>query len=226
LGTRAPARAPAPAGARPGLLTGLRPALASRPLLLVIALIFLVQFATQMIGPVLPIFVQQLVGPGGRVATLTGLALAAGGVAAALSAVALGRVADRLGHHRILAWATLGGALATAPQALVGAFAPFLALRAAAGLFAGGLTTSTSAAIGLLTTPGRRGAAFGVAGSAFSLGNALGPLLGGLLTAAAGPRAPFAAAAVALALGWLVVRALAGARAPEGRPAVGAGGHP
>ena len=96
-----------------------------------------------------------------------------------------------------------------------------------------GLATSTSAAIGQLVPPERRGAAFGVSGSAFSLGNALGPLVGGLLAAAAGPRAVLGLSAAALALGWLIVRALMGQRVEgrgprgEGREARAEGiGHP
>ncbi|HEX6736682.1 MAG TPA: MFS transporter [Vicinamibacteria bacterium] len=196
------------AASRPPLLAGLRPALSSRPLLLILALIFIGQFASQAVSPVLPLFVQELVGTTDRLATLVGLALAVAGVAAALGAVALGRAADRAGHRRVLGWAMLGGALAAAPQAVVRSFAPLLVLRGVSGFFQGGLATNTSAAIGLLVPPERRGAAFGVSGSAFSLGNALGPLLGGLLAAAAGPRAVIGTSAAALGCGWLVVRAL------------------
>ena len=206
-------RAQPPAGNRPHLLAGLRPALSSRPLLLLIALVFLGQFAAQSVSPVMPLFVQELVGDTDRLATLVGVTLAASGVLAAVGALALGRLADRVGQQRILAWAMLGGALSVALQALTRSFAPLVAFRGGSGFFAGGLATSTSAAIGQLVPPERRGAAFGVSGSAFSLGNALGPLLGGLLAAAAGPRAVLALSAAALALGWLIVRALMGQRA-------------
>ena len=53
-----------------------------------------------------------------------------------------------------------------------------------------------------------RGAAFGVAGSAFSMGNALGPLLGGALTGIIGPRAVIVAAALVLLLGRVMVTLL------------------
>ena len=212
LGVNERRRAQPPAGNRPHLLAGLRPALSSRPLLLLIALVFLGQFASHAISPVMPLFVQQLVGDTDRLATLVGLTLGVGGVTAALGALALGRLADRLGHQRLLGWAMLGGMLSTAPQALATSFAPLVVLRGLSGLSIGGIATGTSAAIGLLVPPERRGAAFGVSGSAFSLGNALGPLLGGLLAAAAGPRAVLALSAAALGLGWLIVRALMGQR--------------
>jgi MFS family permease len=64
---------------------------------------------------------------------------------------------------------------------------------------------STNASVGELAPAGSRGAAFGVSGSAFSLGNALGPLLGGLLGAAVGPRFVIGLSSVALAIGWWLV---------------------
>jgi predicted MFS family arabinose efflux permease len=63
-----------------------------------------------------------------------------------------------------------------------------------------------------------RGAAFGVSGSAFSLGNAFGPLLGGLLAAAVGPRFVIGLAAVVLSLGWWLVYQIGQAQEREGSP--------
>lgn len=212
-GIREPARTIVRAARKPGLPAGRRSAGLSRPLLLLIALIFVIQFSLQMITPVLPIFVQQLAPGAGRVATTVGVVLGAGGVAAAIGAVVCGRAADRFGQRRVLVWTTAGGALAVAAQALVGGVASLVALRGLSGIFTGGLSASTNASIGVLVPAGSRGAAFGVAGSAFSLGNAFGPLLGGLLAAVAGPRAVIAVSAAVLGLGWILVQALAGRQA-------------
>lgn len=197
--------------ARPGLSAGLRAVGSSRPLLLLIGLIFLVQFSLQLMSPVLPIFVQQLSPDARRIATTVGIVLAVGGVASACGAIGCGRAADRFGQRRVLSWATAGGGLAIGFQALVGGIGPLIGLRAFAGLFTGGLNAGANASLGALVPPGNRGAAFGIAGSAFSLGNALGPLLGGALAGVIGPRAVIGLSALALFAGWGIVQALAGA---------------
>ena len=208
FGISAPVRRTQTVAQRAGLLQNLRAATASRTLLLLIALIFLVQFSLQMISPVLPIFVQSLAPDATRVATIVGIVLGVGGVTSALGAVFCGRLADRLGRRRLLAWTTAGGALALGAQAFVAGIAPLVALRGLAGLFTGGLSVSTNTAIGTMVPEESRGAAFGISGSAFSLGNAFGPLLGGLLAGAIGPRPVIGLAAVVLLGGCGIVQAL------------------
>lgn len=211
-GITEPARVLIASARRPGLARGLRMVGQSRPLLLMIGLIFAVQFSTTMLQPVLPIFVQQLAPDVTRVATVVGLVLGVGGMASALGAIICGRAADRVGQLRVLSWATAGGAVALGGQALAGGIAPLVGLRGLPGLFTGGLAAGTNASIGAQVPPENRGAAFGVAGSAFSLGNAFGPLLGGLLAEVSGPRTVIGLSALALGGGWLIVQALSRAQ--------------
>jgi MFS transporter, DHA1 family, multidrug resistance protein len=206
LGVREPRKAPGQVGGRrAGPFAAFRPGALSRPLVLLIAMIFLVQFSLQMLSPVLPIFIQQLSQSPGRIATLVGVVLGAGGVASAIGAIVCGRAADRFGRQRVLGWCTAGGALSMFVQAFVPGILPLALLRGVSGLFTGGLSASTNASVGELAPAGSRGAAFGVSGSAFSLGNAFGPLLGGLLGAAVGPRFVIGLSSVALAIGWWLV---------------------
>jgi MFS family permease len=149
------------------------------------------------------------------VATLVGIVLGAGGVASAFGAIISGRAADRYGRQRVLGWSTAGGALSLMLQVLATSILPLAILRGISGLFTGGLAASTNASIGELAPAGSRGAAFGISGSAFSLGNAFGPLLGGLLAAAIGPRFVFALSAAVLAIGWWLVYQLGRATADE-----------
>jgi len=208
FGIGAPARRPQSVAQRTGLLQNLRAATASRTLMLLIGLIFLVQFSLQMISPILPIYVQALAPDATRVATIVGIVLGVGGVTSALGALFCGRLADRLGRRRLLTWTTAGGALALGGQALVAGIGPLVALRGLAGLFTGGLSVSTNTAIGTMVSEESRGAAFGISGSAFSLGNAFGPLLGGLLAGGVGPRPVIGLAALVLLGGWGIVQAL------------------
>ncbi len=203
----------APLARRRGVLAGFRVAGLPRPLLLLIGLTFLIQFSLQMMSPVLPIYVQQLAPGVTRVATVVGLVLGVGGVASAFGALLVGRAGDRFGQRRALGWTAAGGGLALGLQAFVGGIAPLLGLRALSGFFTGGLSAGTNASIGALVPSGSRGAAFGVAGSAFSLGNAFGPLLGGFLAEGLGPRAVIGLGAAALGCGWILVQAVVRAEA-------------
>lgn len=220
LGVREPRRVAAAGTRRAGPLAAIRVANLSRSLYHLIAMIFLVQFSLQMLSPVLPLFIQQLSPGSGRVATLVGTVLGAGGIASAIGAVTCGRAADRFGRLRVLRWLTQGGAISLFAQVAATSILPLAALRAASGLFTGGLAASTNASIGELAPAASRGAAFGVSGSAFSLGNAFGPLLGGLLGAAVGPRFVIGLSAVVLGLGWLLVARIERAQARDAAAAL------
>ncbi|HEY8600258.1 MAG TPA: MFS transporter [Thermomicrobiales bacterium] len=194
--------------ARPSILGSLRAVGGSRPLFLLIGLIFLIQFSLQMMSPVLPIFVQQLSPNATRIATTVGVIIGVGGFTSAIGALLCGRAADRFGQRKILGWATAGGGVTIGLQALVTEVAPLIGLRGLSGIFTGGLNAGANASLGALVPTASRGAAFGIAGSAFSLGNALGPLLGGALAGAIGPRAVIGLSAVALLCGCGLVQLL------------------
>jgi MFS family permease len=199
-------RARTPRATRPGLLDGIRQTSRSRPLMLLIGIIFLIQFAQQLVTPAMPVFIRQIAGNRENVATTVGLVLALGGVGSAIGAIVLGRMADRIGQRRLLRFATVGSGVAFGLQALTWALWPLAAARSLTGFFMGGLNTSVNANVGTLAPAASRGAAFGVAGSAFSLGNALGPLLGGVISGLISPRAVIVVASGTL----LVSRVLVG----------------
>ncbi len=201
--------------ARPGLSAGLRTIGQSPTLLIFVALIFLIQFSMQLVSPVLPAFVQQLAPNATRIATVVGVILGIGGVASALGAIGCGRAADRIGQQRVLTWATAMGGLLIGAQSLASSVGPLIALRACTGLFTGGLNAGANASLGVAVPPDRRGAAFGVSGSAFSAGNALGPLLGGALAGVAGPRAVIGLSALVLLCGWVLLHFFARYTEPE-----------
>ncbi len=197
-----------PKTARPGLLDGLRETSTSRPLMLLIGIIFLIQFGQQLVTPVMPVFIRQIAGDRENVATTVGLVLALGGVGSAVGAIVMGRLADRLGQRRLLGYATIGSALSFGAQALSWALIPLAAFRTMTGFFMGGLNTSVNSNVGTMAPPESRGAAYGVSGSAFSLGNALGPLLGGVIAGFLSPRAVIVVASLALLVGRVLVTML------------------
>ena len=132
----------------------------------------------------------------------------------------MGRLSDRVGRPRLIV-----GGLATCASAvaLVAVASTLPALAAAVSIFAVGaaLTSSASSAyITDLAPRARYGAAHGVFGAIYDVGDALGPILGGLLVAAVGYTVMFkaaAATAVAFAIAFhLVSRALEAHSAVDG----------
>jgi MFS family permease len=131
----------------------------------------------------------------------------------ALTALAGGAVADRVGHARVFRAGVGLSAVAFALGGLAPTFGTFLGARVVQGL-AGGLIYGT--APGLVTVsapPAARGRALGVLNAAMGLALAGGPLVSGVLVEAVGwrsvfyGRVPLAALTLALALGVRVERA-------------------
>lgn len=218
-----PERAPAlRSPARVGIVQSVRWAAASRSVLAMVVVLFLLQFAVTVVSPVLPLFVKDLTvaaaaagagnaaggAPVDDAAAATGLVLGLGGLFGAASAIAGGKLADAIGHKPVVLAAAIGSTLLYAPQAWVTSVPQLLALRVGLGLFNGALIPSTQAIIGLATPPERRGIAFGIAASAASLGSAAGPLIGAGIAAAFGIRPVFLVTAALLAFACFVIARL------------------
>jgi DHA1 family multidrug resistance protein-like MFS transporter len=151
----------------------------------------LVQFANNVINPVLALFIQDLNGTTKGASSLAGLELGITGITSACAAIIAGRLSDRYGHQRILLICALGAALLYFPQAAVGNVWQLLVLRGLMGLFFGGMIPSANAIIAEIIPEGRKGSAYGLVTSFSSLGAALGPLVGATLSVLAGIRVVF-----------------------------------
>jgi len=153
-----------------------------------IGLILLLGFARFSPRPIYPLLVREIASPGLGVATQTGLINAAAGVAAVLAGIFIGRRADLAlaypGRVYVvgIACAVLAGAFFL-PQGFlpsVWALAPMVFV---AEFWAGGLDPVLNMLLARKVPPERRGVAFGLAGSAKSLGWSAGSLTGGALAA-------------------------------------------
>jgi len=192
-----------------GFWEGVSLVIRQRPLISLFSIRFIVRLGVRLIGPVLPLFVQTLVPPTARLATITGLISGVQAGASAIGAVTLGRASDRIGYRRVLLACTVAGAILYVPQFFVTTPWQLLVLQAAVGLVMSGVLASTSALMATLAPEGRQGAVYGVDASVVSAANAVGPMLGASIAATVGLRAPFllTAGALALAAGlvWLLV---------------------
>lgn len=134
--------------------------------------------------------------------------------------VAAGRAGDLFGHRRVLAAGLVLFALASVVCAAAPTLAMLIAARAIQGI-GGAVLMALPVSLARATVASERtGAAMGLLGTASAVGTALGPSLGGLLIAALGWRAPFAAMAV---LGLLLIAAARPALPPSAPPVRGPG---
>jgi len=152
---------------------------------------FMLNLSGTIISPIFPLFVAKLPGTATRAASITGMILAMGGMAAAVAAVTIGRASDRVGHRRILLVSTALAGLLTFPQAMARAVWQLLAMRVGYGLAAGGMGPTVNALAASLVPRASLGSIYGLTAAASSLGAALGPSIGGAAAAWAGLRAPF-----------------------------------
>jgi DHA1 family multidrug resistance protein-like MFS transporter len=173
------------------------------PLLLTICVISMSQ---QLVQPIITLFIQAL-NPSGSAATAAGVAFAFLGLTAAASSFASGRLGRRVNLRKILIFSCLGAALLNVTPVWVGTATQMIAIVGVMGFFQGGNMTATSSLIGLALPVSQQGIAYGLSQSAMSLGNGLGPIIGGGLVAFLGLRYVFpVASGLFLVASLLVVR--------------------
>ena len=160
--------------------------------------LFVVQIAIMSAAPALPGLLSTLMEEPVRVATLAGWIIATGALAASLGSVVGGKLATRFGARKVIIWTLLLAGISALPQAEVDSVALLWTLRLLTGLFVGTAVPVANLAIRSAVHPRRQGEAFGVAATATSAGNAVGPAAGGLLAASFGFGAPFLVPGVCL----------------------------
>ena len=196
---------PAESSRKAGLIASLASLLRAGGLLPVIMVMMMGQFATQAVGPVVTLYVRDMLGPRPDIATLGGLAFAATGLAGVLAVPFLGKRGDTLGYRKVLILSLAGAALFSAPQALPLGYWAFVIERFGLGLFVGGVLPAANALVGRLANPAQRGLVYGMTSSAYFLGNTMGPLMGGSVAATFGINWVFAVTATLLTVNLIWV---------------------
>jgi MFS transporter, DHA1 family, multidrug resistance protein len=163
-------------------------------------ILFLVQFASSVTVPMLPLFIVELSANATAVGSMSGLIIAASAISGALAAGLIGKISGTVGYAKTLFFCLAGAFLFYLPQGLIQAPWQLLALRIGSGAFLGGTMPSVNALIATTCSKDRQGATFGLSSSISSMGMALGPAIGAAVATAAGYRAVFFITTIALGL--------------------------
>jgi MFS family permease len=169
----------------------------SRPWLLLLLVTLVTGASWSMVSPVLIIFLQDSLGAG--VEALSWAFLPAGLVWALLPAY-LGRLADRFGRKPLMILGLAMAAVSSVAIPLLSSLVAFAALWAFQALCYAAGDPAEQALVADLAGQDRRGRAYGFYAMAADLGATIGPIGGAWLYQAVGPRSPFLANGVVLAL--------------------------
>jgi MFS family permease len=171
------ARKPAQSKTKPSLLSLLR----APTFFAVFVVIFMVQVIDQSFNPVMPLFVAMLEGGTEKAATWSGFIISSAAIAITFSAMLVGRMATRHSARRLLYATLLLGMVVCIPLALSGSTLELWAWRTVLGLLAGGTVTLAFSVGGKVIPDEIRGSGFGLLTSAQLIGNAVSPILFGVL---------------------------------------------
>lgn len=167
----------------------------------------MLMFATMSIEPLVTEYVTELNGAEG--ATMwSGLVMSLGALGSIVSAPLVGRLADRVGHTRVIVGCLVAAAVCLIAQGCASDVEQLAAARLAMGLALGGLMPTVTAAIRRAAPSHRIGRTLGLGVSAQYAGQVLGPITGGVVAGATGMRTVFIGTAGVL-LGAAVVNLVA-----------------
>jgi MFS family permease len=186
-----------------------------------VLILFLTRFTDRALPAILPLYLVELDTPDAQLATVTGLVVSGGAIAAASSAMFYGHVSQTGRIRRLLMMALAGGAVCSAPLALTTGWVQVLLLRIVLGLLAGGSMSLAYTLGARLAPPERSGLTLSVLSSSGQLGGALSPMLSGLIGQFT-LRAVFLTNSAAYLLALGLVAALGGVGERVVRPAVSA----
>ena len=174
-----------------------RSVLAFENFILLMAVIFTLQFVDRSFGPVLPLFVTELGTAPARAPLVAGLLFSLAGGAGAIGHHVCGALLRRASARQVITASAGLGALGALAYSVAGGTGLLIAGTPIFGVAIGVSTTAAYTAAGAVIPSAARGAGFGLLTTASLVGLALSPIVNGFL-AATSIRAVFILDAVAL----------------------------
>jgi len=195
-----------------------RSLLAFENFLLMMAVIFVLQFVDRSFGPILPLYVGQLGTPVSRIPLISGILFSIAAGAGAIGHHYCASLLRRYTPARLIAAASIGAAVGAGLYVIVGhVWWLFVATPIFGVAIGSGMTAAYTSAASVIP-PAVRGAGFGLLTTASLIGLAVSPIVSGLLGATS-IRAVFALDVVTLgALAIVVMRGSGSGVAPEESP--------
>jgi DHA1 family multidrug resistance protein-like MFS transporter len=194
------------AHAAPPRAIGFRSVLAFENFILLMAVVFALQFVDRSFGPVLPLYVAQLGTPLDRVPLVAGMIFSIAAGAGALGNQLAGRLLHRLPVRAVIAVCALTGAAGTVVYVVAPRAMWLLLATPVFGIAMGAATTAAYTAAGSLIPAPARGVGFGLLTTASLTGLALSPIVCGILGATSIRAVFLLDTAALLVLGALVSR--------------------
>jgi MFS transporter, DHA1 family, multidrug resistance protein len=174
--------------------------LAGASMAAMLLVLLVARIAQTAIQPLAPLYVGQLGAGLSSVSSLAGIAIGVMGITSAISAVILGRLADRIGKRNILLLSLLLTGVLYLPQMASQSPFQFILAMALFGVAMGGVFPTATALVAQLTPQDRRGIIYGFSNTAMALGAFIGPVGGSVLAAMINTRTALGALGVTMVL--------------------------
>lgn len=168
-----------------------------RPVIILFVVAALVMFSIMSIEPIITVYLTQLHTE--NVTVMAGVVMSATALASVLSASRIGKLADRIGHSKVVMGCLVAAAGLLIPQAFVTHEWQLVALRFLMGIALGGLLPCITAMIRHTVPDQVAGRMLGYSTSSQYVGQVLGPLTGGYLGGHFGMPIVFIATSVLMA---------------------------
>lgn len=163
----------------------------------------LLMFATLSVEPIITVHIEKLNGTGNDVALYAAIVFSLTALGTVISGPWLGKLADRIGHLRVLIASLAVAAVVLALQALAADVWTFAGLRFLTGLALGGITPTVVATLRRLVPQTLVGLVLGYNVSAQYVGQVSGPIIAGLFGGVIGTHAVFLVTAAVTAVGLI-----------------------
>ena len=205
-------------GTVPGRLS-FRSVLAFENFLVLLGVIFGIQFVDRSVGPILPLYLEQLGITRPPVTVAAGVLFSVTALAASLGHHFCGALLTRFSARVVISAAAAGAGVGAAMLGAGGGFWAMMAAMAFFGYAIGTASTAAYTAAGAVIPAGAHGTGFGVLSSAALTGLAVSPVVAGSLGATS-MRGVFVLDVIVLAVLAALVRRVMVERAPVTSPAV------